>query len=140
MPLFGRPRFVHKAAWVAPIALAAATISSWRAMPTAGLSSFTYRSGSRPTTRPRLQARQCRQLARQPGLGWVLVRACRKPGAPTTPACWQSRATARLRLTPKIWNHLVVTYDRARFREYVNGRLSSECLATGQLAGGRSAA
>jgi hypothetical protein len=36
---------------------------------------------------------------------------------------------------PQTWNHLVLTYDRARFREYVNGRLSLDCPASGQPPG-----
>jgi hypothetical protein len=36
---------------------------------------------------------------------------------------------------PKAWNHLVLTYDRARFREYLNGRLSLDCPATGRPPG-----
>jgi hypothetical protein len=69
------------------------------------------------------------------GSGWVVGTRLSEAWSADHASLLAQPCYRNFALTPKIWNHLVVTYDRARFREYVNGRLSSECLATGQTAG-----
>jgi hypothetical protein len=69
------------------------------------------------------------------GSGWVVGTRLSEAWSADHASLMTEKCYRQFKPEPGVWNHLVVTYDRVRFREYVNGRLSLDCPTTGQLAG-----
>ncbi len=132
----GRPRFVGQGHLGGAYSFSGSDYLKLSRNPTAGLQGYTVSLWLK-TDDPGQDYKLANAATWQngQGSGWVVgTRLSEAWNASHTSllaqACYRTYA-----LTPKVWNHLVVTYDRARFREYVNGRLSTDCPATGQLPG-----
>ncbi len=69
------------------------------------------------------------------GSGWVLGTRLSEAWSADHSRLMASTCYRQFAPEPKTWNHLVFTVDRTRVREYINGRLSLDCPATGQAAG-----
>ncbi len=132
----GQPRFVPQGRMGGAYSFSGSDYLKLSNNPTAGLSAYSvslWLKTDDPGQDDKL-ANAASWQTRQ-GSGWVVGTRLSEAWSANHASVLAQPCYRTYALVPKVWNHLVVTYDRTRFREYVNGRLSTDCPATGQPPG-----
>jgi hypothetical protein len=132
----GQPRFVAQGRLGGAFSFGGSDYLKLSHNPTAGLASFSVSLWLK-TDEPGQDYKLANAATWQnsQGSGWVVGTRLSEAWSADHASLLAQQCDRTFALVPKVWNHLVVTYDRTRFREYVNGRLSSECAGTGQAPG-----